>query len=110
MMPEIHYFRDRRLKFGRTLECYTGWSCPREFRKRRSRVVGMHLEAWVIKPTKISIGALTAVNHFIITTTFPLARPLSTYSNALPVCSKGNTLSTTGLITPDSTSLVICAN
>ncbi len=40
-------------------------------------------------------------------TTFPVARPDSEYASASRTCSRGNTLSTSGLIAPLSTSRVI---
>ena len=45
--------------------------------------------------------------HATLMTTFPVARPASEYASASRTCSSGNTLSTSGLMTPLSTSRVI---
>ena len=49
-------------------------------------------------------GEPDLVDHFMVTTILPFARPLSPYARASLVASKGKTRSTTGRITPESTS------
>lgn len=48
--------------------------------------------------------------YFILITTLPFARPVSTYAIASLVCSNGNTLSITGFMMPASISEAIWLN
>ena len=54
--------------------------------------------------------ARRAAIHFTLTTTLPLARPVSTYAMASLMDSNGKTRSTTGRMARDSMRGVICRN
>jgi len=68
---------------------------------------GHHSNALHANPILETYSCYARNTHATLMTTLPVARPDSEYARASRTCSSGNTLSTSGLIAPLSTSRVI---
>jgi hypothetical protein len=76
---------------------------------QRSQLLELLERSRQLKPPETDSGRARNA-HATLMTTFPVARPDSEYASASRTCSSGNTVSTSGLIAPLSTSRVISLN